>query len=118
MQFYLISDNTDTEVGLRLAGIEGEVVHDEQGVQAAFNKVFAREDIGIVLVTQLLGEMCPGLLVKLKKEHARPLIIEIPDRHGSKGTTPLPLMSATRLGLNCKRFVLFPGKALFQRKDM
>lgn len=99
MQFYLISDNTDTEVGLRLAGIEGEVVHDEQGVQAAFDKVFAREDIGIVLVTQLLGEMCPGLLVKLKKEHARPLIIEIPDRHGSKGTNSIAAYVRDAIGI-------------------
>ncbi|HEX3027523.1 MAG TPA: ATP synthase subunit F, partial [Clostridia bacterium] len=27
MRFYLISDNVDTQVGLRLAGIEGVVVH-------------------------------------------------------------------------------------------
>lgn len=26
MKFYLISDNVDTEMGLRLVGIEGEVV--------------------------------------------------------------------------------------------
>jgi V/A-type H+/Na+-transporting ATPase subunit F len=89
MRFYLISDNVDTEIGLRLAGIEGEVVQDAKGVEAAFERVFKREDIGIVLVTQLLGEMCPGLLVKLKKEHARPLIIEIPDRHGLKSTNSI-----------------------------
>jgi len=89
MRFYLISDNVDTEVGLRLAGIEGEVVNSAEGVQAAFDKVFQRDDIGVVLITQLLGEMCPGLLVKLKKEHPRPLIIEIPDRHGSTGTNSI-----------------------------
>ena len=33
---------------------------------------FEQDDIGIVLITQLLGEMCPGLLVKLKKEHPHP----------------------------------------------
>ncbi len=89
MRFYLISDNIDTEVGLRLAGIEGEVVSNAAEVEAAFNRVFEQDDIGIVLITQLLGEMCPGLLVKLKKEHPRPLIIEIPDRHGSKSTNSI-----------------------------
>ena len=29
MKFYLISDNVDTEMGLRLVGIEGEVVHKD-----------------------------------------------------------------------------------------
>ena len=27
MKFYLLSDNIDTQMGLRLAGIEGVVVH-------------------------------------------------------------------------------------------
>ena len=27
MRFYCISDNVDTQVGLRLVGIEGQVVH-------------------------------------------------------------------------------------------
>ena len=27
MRFYCISDNVDTQIGLRLVGIEGEVVH-------------------------------------------------------------------------------------------
>jgi len=89
MRFYLISDNIDTEVGLRLAGIEGEVVSNADEMEAAFERVLKRHDIGIVLVTQLLGEMCPGLLVKLKREHPRPLIIEIPDRHGAKGTNAI-----------------------------
>ena len=31
MRFYLISDNIDTEVGMRLVGIDGEVVHDRPG---------------------------------------------------------------------------------------
>ncbi|MEI6580119.1 MAG: V-type ATP synthase subunit F [Eubacteriales bacterium] len=89
MQFYLISDNVDTEVGLRLAGIEGEVVNDAEGLEKAFKAVLKRDDIGVVLVTQVLGEQNSALLVKLKKEHARPLIIEIPDRHGSVGTNSI-----------------------------
>ena len=35
MRFYLISDNIDTMVGMRLAGIEGIVVHEEEEVQKA-----------------------------------------------------------------------------------
>ena len=30
MRFYLISDNVDTQVGMRLAGIEGVVVHEPE----------------------------------------------------------------------------------------
>jgi V/A-type H+-transporting ATPase subunit F len=99
MQFYLISDNVDTEVGLRLAGIEGEVVNDAAGVAVALDAAIKREDIGIVLITQRLGEMCPGLLVKLKKEHSRPLIIEIPDRHGSAGTNSISEYVRAAIGI-------------------
>ncbi|NLX93685.1 MAG: ATP synthase subunit F [Clostridiales bacterium] len=86
MRFYLISDNIDTQVGLRLAGIEGEVVNDAAGVEDAFERAIKQTDIGIILVTRLLSDLCPGLLVRLKKEYARPLIIVIPDRHGTVGT--------------------------------
>ena len=30
MKLYLISDNIDTQMGMRLAGVEGVVVHDMQ----------------------------------------------------------------------------------------
>ena len=30
MQMYLISDNIDTYTGMRLAGVEGSVVHNKQ----------------------------------------------------------------------------------------
>ena len=49
MKFYLISDNVDTEMGLRLVGIEGEV--------------------------DVISE------IKLKQQ--KPLLVEIPDRHGN-----------------------------------
>ena len=36
MKFYLISDNVDTEMGLRLVGIEGEVVHKRRWFSWSF----------------------------------------------------------------------------------
>ena len=33
MKFYLISDNVDTLMGMRLAGIEGVVVHKDEEVK-------------------------------------------------------------------------------------
>ena len=60
MRFYLISDNMDTLTGMRLAGIEGEVVHDPESVEKALNTAMAAEDIGIVLITELLVKAMPG----------------------------------------------------------
>ena len=38
MRFYLISDNVDTAMGMRLAGIEGVVVHEDSEVRDALTK--------------------------------------------------------------------------------
>jgi V/A-type H+-transporting ATPase subunit F len=83
MKFYLISDNIDTLVGMRLVGIEGVVVHERHEVLAELEKAIQNEDICIVLITTKLIELCPKVISELKLKQPRPLIVEIPDRHGS-----------------------------------
>ena len=55
MKMYLISDNIDTLTGMRLAGVEGVVVHEMQEVKEALDKVLADKEIGIVLLTENSG---------------------------------------------------------------
>lgn len=83
MRFYLISDNVDTLVGMRLAGIEGTVVHEADEVRNALKSAMSNTEIGIVLITEKLMQLCPDLVYELKLSCKRPLIVEIPDRHGS-----------------------------------
>ena len=83
MRFYLISDNIDTMVGMRLAGIEGTVVHTQEEVQSSLTKAMDQEDIGVILMTETLVKLCPDLIYELKLNRQRPLIVEIPDRHGN-----------------------------------
>ena len=83
MRFYLISDNIDTLMGMRLAGIEGVVVHESKEVRDALTSAMENREVGIVLVTEKLVALCPDLVYDLKLNRKRPLIVEIPDRHGS-----------------------------------
>lgn len=83
MRFFLISDNNDTFVGMRLAGIEGIVVHQKDEVREALKSAMDDSNIGIVLITEKLGQLCSDLVYDLKLNRKRPLIVEIPDRHGS-----------------------------------
>ena len=83
MKFALISDNLDTLVGMRLVGIEGVVVHTREEVLNELEKAIQNEDICIVLITTKLIEVCPKVISELKLKQPRPLIVEIPDRHGS-----------------------------------
>lgn len=86
MKFYLISDNVDTAVGMRLAGINGVVVHEDTEVKQALNEAMAMEDVAVILMTERLVKLCPKLIYDLKLNRQRPLIVEIPDRHGNGRT--------------------------------
>ena len=56
MRFYLISDNVDTQVGMRLAGIEGVVVHEREEVEHALRSAMAMEDVAVVLIRRDGGQ--------------------------------------------------------------
>lgn len=83
MRFYLISDNIDTYVGMRLAGIEGAVVHTAVEVEKELREACADPEIGVVLITTKLIELCPDVIYDMKLHSKRPLIVEVSDRHGS-----------------------------------
>jgi len=84
MKIFLISDNTHTLTGMRLAGIEGVVVHEKEEVLKEIEKVKERKDIGILLITELLAEKLPMEINKMKQSNILPIIVEIPDRHGTR----------------------------------
>ncbi len=86
MKFFLISDNHDTVTGLRLAGIEGVVVHEKSEVENALSLAVKDDQIGVVLMTEQLVEKCPDTVYDLKMHRTRPLIVEIPDRHAEGRT--------------------------------
>ncbi|MBQ6412587.1 MAG: V-type ATP synthase subunit F [Ruminococcus sp.] len=86
MKFFLISDNVDTQMGMRFAGIEGVVVHEEEEVRRELTGAMEREDIAVILMTEKLVSLCPDIVYDLKLNRKQPLIVEIPDRHGNGRT--------------------------------
>ena len=83
MKMYLISDNRDTYTGMRLVGVEGVVVHERQELKEALEAVFQDKEIGIVLLTEKFGREFPDLIDDSNLNRRLPLLIEIPDRHGT-----------------------------------
>lgn len=83
MKLYLISDNMDTYTGMRLAGIEGVVIHEMQDFINAFNDILNKSDYGIILITERYYIEHFNLISEVKLSRRLPLIISIPDRHGS-----------------------------------
>ena len=83
MRFYLISDNVDTYTGMRLAGVDGIVVHEREELYDALQNVLQDKTVGIVLLTEKLGSEFPDMIDKFRLERKMPLLVEIPDRHGT-----------------------------------
>ena len=96
MRFFLISDNTDTQTGMRLAGVEGAVVHKREELKEELDKALAAEevtnafelalaqpDIGMILVTEKIADDFTEIVNDAKKDQEGPLVLAIPDRHGS-----------------------------------
>ena len=61
MKYFVITDSTDTQVGLRLAGIEGVVVREEAEVRQAVELAARDPDIGVLLITEKLAGLCDHL---------------------------------------------------------
>lgn len=83
MRMHLISDNVDTFTGMRLAGVEGVIVHERQELKAELEAALKDKDIGIILLTEKFGREFPDIIDDVKLNRKLPLIIEIPDRHGT-----------------------------------
>ena len=80
---YLISDNVDTLTGMRLAGVDGVVVHEREELRKELETAMDDKNVGIILLTEKFGREFPDLLNEIKLERTFPLLIEIPDRHGT-----------------------------------
>jgi V/A-type H+-transporting ATPase subunit F len=87
MRFYLISDNVDTQMGMRLSGIDGVVVHEHQEVKDALITAMDDKTVAVVLITEKLVRLCSDLVYDLKLNRKSPLIVEIPDRHATSNIT-------------------------------
>ena len=85
MKMYLIADNVDKEVGMSLAGVEGVVLHERDEVRKALNQALQRQEIGVLLVTEKIAGLIPEEIREIKRNRQVPLIVTIPDRHGSSG---------------------------------
>ena len=84
MKAYLISDNHDTLVGMRLAGIEGIIVSGYEEASEAMKAALEKHDVAILAVTEKIAALLPDMMQKLREQGDLPIVVEIPDRHGTK----------------------------------
>ncbi|NLB33513.1 MAG: ATP synthase subunit F, partial [Tissierellia bacterium] len=83
MKSFLISDSRDTFLGLKLAGINGIIVRNREDALNEMKKAIQSGDIGILILTEKIVDMIKEEVMDYKIKSKTPLVIEIPDRHGS-----------------------------------
>ena len=83
MKAYIISDNMDTLVSMQLAGVDGVVVHNKTDIIEFLDRFCNDKSIGIIIITEKIGELAKDKIDKIRLYKKLPLIIEIPDRFGT-----------------------------------
>ncbi len=83
MRYYVVCDNADTHIGLRMAGIEGVIINSRPEAEEAIKEAAGDDSIAVLLVTEKVADMCPQLLADMRLNVSRPLTVVIPDRHGT-----------------------------------
>ena len=66
MKMYLISDNVDTYTGMRLAGVEGVVVHERSELKESLEYAVSDKEIGIILLTEKFGREFPEIIDEVR----------------------------------------------------
>ena len=72
--------------GMRLAGVDGVVVHEKGNFVEAFEKALNDKEIGIILVTEKFNREFPEIINDVKLNRRTPLVVFVPDRHGSENS--------------------------------
>jgi len=100
MRSYLISDNIDTFVGMKMAGLEGIVLHEKEEIVKKVEELKNNQEIGIIIITEKIAALIPEEVSKIKLSKERPLLVEIPDRHGwGKGSDSILRYVKEAIGL-------------------
>lgn len=82
MKSILVSDNRDSLLGMRMAGIDGILINSSEEADEVIFRELKNPDVGIVFITEKAADMVREKLIEFRKKSLFPLITVIPDRHG------------------------------------
>lgn len=75
---FVISDNEDTCIGMRLAGIEGVVANNREDFKNCLFDVLKDKEIAVLLVSNRFTKIADDLIADFKANHTLPILAEIP----------------------------------------
>lgn len=74
MKIYCITDNTELEVGLKLAGCDGITLNKENEIEDKIDEVLENKEIGILVITKNIYEQARKKVDYIRKNRKLPLI--------------------------------------------
>ena len=78
MKSFLISDNIDTLVGMRLAGVDGVICESKEEVLKTIEEKINDKTIGLIVITYNIKKMAIDEIMEYKIKLDKTLIVEIP----------------------------------------
>jgi len=82
MKSFLISDDQDTLLGMRLAGIKGVMALNKEEVLRELEKITADKEVKIIIITETVLAMAESEITEFKMKKDDLLVVEIPNRFG------------------------------------
>ena len=87
MKYSIIGDE-DTVLGFGMVGVTGKVASDTEGAKRAFSAIIEDKETSIIIITERVADMIRPIVDKYLFTESFPLIVEIPDRGGTKPGRP------------------------------
>jgi V/A-type H+-transporting ATPase subunit F len=87
MKYSIIGDE-DTVLGFGVVGVSGKIATDPDQAQRAFKAILQDKETGIIIITERVADMIRPIVDKFLFTSSFPLVVEIPDRNGSKPDKP------------------------------
>ncbi len=87
MKYSIIGDE-DTVLGFGIVGIAGKVATDSEEAQRAFRTLLQDKEVGIIIITERVADMMRATVDNYLFTSDFPLVVEIPDRKGTKPDRP------------------------------
>ena len=85
MKMFVISDDADTCVGMRLSGVFALLVTDKTQAYKAFKQAQQDPETSIIFITEKIRGFCPETIAEITAA-GKPIIMEIPDSKNAERT--------------------------------
>lgn len=87
MKSFVLTDHVRTLTGMRLAGVGGKYIENNDQFEKAFEKAINDSSIGILMISAHLIEAHRELVDDIRFNRSQPLIVEAPEDQQESSTS-------------------------------